>query len=115
MSLLSQFPEGAAVVIGGSGGIGGAICQGLAEAGTDVAFTYHRNADAAQSLAAALQAAGRSAHPAALDITRPEAVTSFFADVAARFGRIHTVVLAIGSDISMTYVADIDATEWSRT
>jgi len=36
------FPDGAALVIGGSGGVGQAVCREFARAGTDVAITYHK-------------------------------------------------------------------------
>ena len=47
----TQFPEGVAVVIGGSGGIGSEICLRLAEHGADVALTYRSNRAAADSAA----------------------------------------------------------------
>lgn len=81
----ADFPPGCAVVFGGSGGIGAAICEELARRGVPLLLTYRA------SVTAVLQAA-RQAH-----------------------GQVHTVVLATGSDISMTYVAAIDPDEWLRT
>lgn len=42
----------AALVTGGSGGIGAAICRGLAKEGSDVAVHYFHNAQAAQGVQA---------------------------------------------------------------
>ncbi len=38
-----DFPNGAVLVTGGSGGIGRAICIRLAKAGLNVDFNYRRN------------------------------------------------------------------------
>src|SRR3546814_12883564 len=55
------FPtQGAALVVGGSGGIGAAIATLLAERGSSVAVPYRRNAEGGPSPAAALsRASGR--------------------------------------------------------
>jgi NAD(P)-dependent dehydrogenase (short-subunit alcohol dehydrogenase family) len=54
-----SFDAGVALVAGGSGGIGAAITRALVQAGTDVAFTYNRNKEAADSLVAELASSGR--------------------------------------------------------
>ena len=38
-----RFSDGAALVFGGSGGLGTGIVNLLAESGSDVAFTYFKN------------------------------------------------------------------------
>jgi NAD(P)-dependent dehydrogenase (short-subunit alcohol dehydrogenase family) len=109
------FPEGAAIVIGGSGGIGRVICQALARAGSDVVFTYRSNEQAAQELSDAIAATGRRALAIKLELTDRAACRQAIDRAATEFGRIHTLVLAVGADISMTYTADIDPDEWDRT
>lgn len=109
------FPEGAAIVIGGSGGIGRATCEALAQAGSDVVFTYHSNEQAARALSEKIEAAGRRSLALKLDITDRAACHEAIDLAAAEFGRIHTLVIAVGADISMTYTADIDPDEWDRT
>lgn len=42
------FPDGAALVIGGSGGVGKAVCREFARAGTGVALTYNKKRDIAE-------------------------------------------------------------------
>ena len=58
-----------ALVTGGSGAIGAAICRGLAARGLEVIVHGHRNADAAQALAAEIVASGGHAQAVAFDIT----------------------------------------------
>jgi 3-oxoacyl-[acyl-carrier protein] reductase len=110
-----HFPEGVAVVIGGSGGIGAAICARLADHGTDVALTYRSNRQKAQAVSALIEKAGRRALVGALDVTDYAAVEAFFGDAVASFGRVHTIVFSTGADISMSYTSQIDLDEWRRT
>ena len=58
-----------ALVTGGSGAIGSAICRQLALDGYAVAVHAHRGLAAAQALAQAITAEGGQAHALALDIT----------------------------------------------
>ncbi|MDP3139533.1 MAG: SDR family oxidoreductase [Burkholderiaceae bacterium] len=111
----AEFPEGVAVVIGGSGGIGRATSVRLAECGCDIALTYQKNARAAQETVQAVEAVGRRAIAAPLDLTDAAAVKSYLDDVASKFGRIHTLVVATGANIRMAYVADIEVDEWRNT
>ncbi|MHB8950286.1 MAG: SDR family NAD(P)-dependent oxidoreductase, partial [Rhodoferax sp.] len=58
-----------ALVTGGSGGIGAAICRQLATDGFDVIVHANRHLDAAQAVVNAIQAAGGQAQALAFDIT----------------------------------------------
>jgi 3-oxoacyl-[acyl-carrier protein] reductase len=111
----AHFPAGAAAVVGGSGGIGREICLRLAEHGSAVALTYRANADAAHAAVDDVQAAGREALAARLDLADEPGVERFFADVAERFGAVHTVIYAIGADIPMVHATQIEAADWRRT
>lgn len=53
---LAELKGKVCLVTGGSRGIGKAIVTAMANAGADVAFTYHRSKDAADALARALKA-----------------------------------------------------------
>ena len=116
-SILNQgdlpfYPEGAAVVIGGSGGIGRQICLRLAEHGADVALTYRTNAKLAQEVADDILAQGCQSFTASLDLSDEASVVSYFNEVHKQFGRIHTVIAATGADISMHYVGQVNTEEW---
>lgn len=58
-----------ALVTGGSGGIGSAVCRRLAADGCHVFIHAHRGADAAQALAAEITAQGGSAQVLVFDVT----------------------------------------------
>lgn len=58
-----------ALVTGGSGGIGSAICRQLAADGFDVIVHANRNLETAQTVVDAIQAAGGQAQALAFDIT----------------------------------------------
>ena len=58
-----------ALVTGGSGAIGAAICRRLAAAGREVWVHAHRHLAAAESVVAAIRADGGQAHAIAFDVT----------------------------------------------
>lgn len=89
----------AAIVTGGSKGLGRAIAAGLASAGADVLLTS-RHADEAR--AAAEQIAkehGRRAVGVASDVTRPDDVNSMVVRALAEFGRVDVLVNNAGINI----------------
>jgi 3-oxoacyl-[acyl-carrier protein] reductase len=63
-----------ALVTGGSGGIGAAICRRLAADGYHVWIHAHRGVDTAQALADDINAQGGSAQVVVFDVTNPAAV-----------------------------------------
>lgn len=111
-----DFPEaGAAVVIGGSGAIGSAICAKLAAQGANVALTYHGNRSAAEATVEAVRAAGRQAEIGQVTLEDPSSVEAFLRTVTASFGQIHTIIYAAGPDIAQPFIHDVSPAEWRRT
>ena len=85
--------EGAvAIVTGGSGGLGGRICQALAKAGTNVAVGFCQSREQGESTAAALEAAGVKAEAIQCDVTDADQVEALVAQVLERFGRLDILV-----------------------
>ena len=72
-----------ALVTGGSGAIGAAICRALASAGHHVFVHGHRNREAAASIAASIVAAGGRAEPLTFDVVDAEAVAAALAPLVA--------------------------------
>jgi NAD(P)-dependent dehydrogenase (short-subunit alcohol dehydrogenase family) len=107
-----NYPSGAAVVFGGSGGIGRAICARFAKAGSDVALTYRKNAAVADEVVAQVRAAGREAEAHAVSAGDEGAIGALLEGAAARFGGVHTVVYAAGSDIPMRFLSQVSRAEW---
>ena len=77
-----------ALVTGGSGGIGAAICRALAEAGHEVLVHANRQIDKAEALAADIRAAGGQASALAFDVTDRSATAAALEAVLAT-GPIH--------------------------
>jgi len=88
------FPDGAALVVGGSGGVGRAVCLEFARAGTDVAITYQKKAEVAEKLAANIRSLGRKATVHQLTISNASRVDEVVDEAAREHARLHTVVLA---------------------
>lgn len=103
-------PEGRALVVGGSGGIGRAVCRRLAEAGTDVALTYRGNAEAAETTAVEVRALGRQASVHRLELEDVEAVLALVAEL----GPLHTVIYAAGPHIEQPWLSQVTPAEWRR-
>lgn len=104
----SGLADSAAIVTGGSGGIGRAIVQILAAAGMDVVFTYRGNAKAAEELVAACPAGKVTSE--AVDIRDSVVCAALAEKVFDRFGRIDLLVNNAGviRDNPLTALGDDD-------
>jgi len=85
-----------ALVAGGAGGIGSAICEGLAAFGATVVVCGRTEAKT-KALAAKIEAAGGRARGAGLDILDFEAVRRFVDQVVERQGRLDVLVNCAGT------------------
>ncbi len=105
--MATSFPEGAALVAGGSGGIGRGISEKLAEQGSAVAILYRSNADAAAATVASLKSLGVDAEAWQVDLQDQDATKAVAAAAAARFGRIHTGIYAAGPSTTINHFSRI--------
>ena len=88
----------AALVTGGSRGLGRAIVLELAAAGADVAYCYRENAEAARSVAAAVESkGGRKPFFVQADITSREDRARLIAETSRRLGRLDILVNNAGT------------------
>jgi 3-oxoacyl-[acyl-carrier protein] reductase len=85
-----------ALVTGGSGGIGRAICAALAEAGVDVAVHYAAGREAAEEVVAGLRGAGRRAVALGADLRDPAAAESLVDAVERELGPVDVLVANAG-------------------
>jgi NAD(P)-dependent dehydrogenase (short-subunit alcohol dehydrogenase family) len=86
---------GAALVVGGSGGLGRAIADLLAERGTAVAVTYRTRRP--EDLPSAYS----------LDLTEDGAAARVVGQVVADLGGLHTLVYAAGPHVPMTHLSRV--------
>jgi NAD(P)-dependent dehydrogenase (short-subunit alcohol dehydrogenase family) len=97
MTFALTFPTtGAAWVVGGTGGLGAAICKKLIAAGSAVAFSYFKNESKARELVSALSGSGGRISYHRLDVRDDGNVVASAAEVAKKYDGIHTVIYASG-------------------
>ena len=99
-------------MIGGTGVLGGAICQGLADAGAAVAV-LGRSVERGEQRAAAVQASGGSAISVTADATDPAALVAALDEIGRRLGPVDILVNAPGVN-SATPFFEIELDEWHR-
>ncbi|MFE0193778.1 SDR family NAD(P)-dependent oxidoreductase [Streptomyces sp. NPDC059008] len=86
-----------ALVTGGAGGIGTAVCQRLAADGHHVVVAAFTGDAAAKQLVATIEQSGGTAEAVHLDVTDADQVSAVFAGVLARHGRLDVVVNNAGT------------------
>jgi NAD(P)-dependent dehydrogenase (short-subunit alcohol dehydrogenase family) len=93
---------GAAIVVGGTGGIGTEIVRMLAARGSRVGFTYYGNASKAAELSAGAVSAEQ------LDIADAAEVRRVVDAFAQQAGGVHTVVHAAGAHVPMRHISTVE-------
>lgn len=87
---MTQLQGQVAVVTGGGGGIGSAICQRLAEAGANIVITYSRSQDKAQATADSLVGDNHLVVQCAVDDS--DAQAKLAEQIQAHYGRLDILV-----------------------
>jgi NAD(P)-dependent dehydrogenase (short-subunit alcohol dehydrogenase family) len=106
------FPPGAALIVGGSGGIGRHIALEFARSGADVAITYNKNAERAQSVADEIRALDRQASVHQLTVGDADRVRAVLEDADREHRRVHTIVYAAATLTYQVLVAEITTEQW---
>jgi len=96
MTTIEQAPQRVAIVIGASGGIGGAVARRLAAAGMQVVVHYAGSADRAEEVVGSITAAGGSAAAVPGDVADAAEMTRLFDAAEERFGGVDVVVNTAG-------------------
>lgn len=110
-----DFPRGAGLIIGGSGGIGSAIARGFAAAGVTLAITYRHNEDAANAVADEIRSGGGTCSVHRVELGDLESVRACMDGLVAEHGQIHTVAHAAGTHIDQPYVSQVTPEQWRNT
>ena len=103
----------AAVVTGGTRGIGRSIVLALCREGADCAFTYTKNTGMAESLAQEVRNLGRRAVPVQLDVRDFEGAKLFIEEVKKEFGRLDILVNNAGITRDKSLMM-MDKDDWSE-
>jgi NAD(P)-dependent dehydrogenase (short-subunit alcohol dehydrogenase family) len=101
-----------AVVIGGTGVLGGELCGGLAQAGASVVVAG-RNAERGQQRVAAIEKLGGAATFAQVDATNRESLKVLLDGALAQHGRVDVLVNCAGVNSPTPYL-EIDDEEFQR-
>ncbi len=101
-----DFPEGAVMVFGGSGGIGKGVAMEFAKAGTNVAICYRSKKDVAEATAEAIRALGVKASIHQMDVRNQAEVVAGIDAAIAEHGRIHSIVWGAGPIVAQVPLAD---------
>jgi 3-oxoacyl-[acyl-carrier protein] reductase len=111
---LTELTGKVALVTGGSGGIGAAICRRLADEGVAVGVGYGSGVDAAERVAAEIGSAGGLARAFGADLADPAAPAQLIAAVEDALGRVDIVVANHGTATVASY-DQVDAELFDRT
>ena len=106
-------PRGLALVSGGSGDIGAAICRALHADGWGLAIGYVSR-QRAESLAAELSAQGPPAAAVLLDLTDRAGIRSSIGNLLDAEGRVDALVLNAGWNQARSFL-DTDEQQWRTT
>jgi 3-oxoacyl-[acyl-carrier protein] reductase len=106
----------AALVTGGSRGIGRATALLLARSGADIALTYHTRARDAEATVGEVEALGRRAFAFGGDLADPAVVERIMSEVERKLGRLDMFIANAGiwpaEEVSL---ASIPIERWRRT
>jgi NAD(P)-dependent dehydrogenase (short-subunit alcohol dehydrogenase family) len=101
-----------AVVIGGGGVLGGALCQGLGKAGAHIVVADLTD-DLCQARAKALEACGCKASYCLVNVTQRESIEKLLATTLQQTGRADILVNCAGVNAGTAFLDATDA-DWDR-
>ncbi len=106
-STVNRFSKKTALVVGGSGGIGSAVCLALAAAGFEVVIHYNKNSEFAIALTEKIRHAGGRASNVACDVTDLSSVYDMIDGVIRRLGSISVLVNCMTTKIAAINFFDL--------
>jgi glucose 1-dehydrogenase len=103
-----------AAVTGSSSGIGRSIALALAEAGADVAVSYHSDAEGGVAVAEAIRTLGRRAISVQLNASEEKSVEAYFAQIEKELGPVDILVNNAGIDGKTGKLWEITPQDWDQ-
>ena len=85
-----------AIVTGGSGGIGQALCERLAKEGAKIVINYHSDADEAKETKEKVEQVGSEAFIVQADLREVEQINSLVQESIKHFGKVDILVNSAG-------------------
>jgi 3-oxoacyl-[acyl-carrier protein] reductase len=104
----------AAVITGGSRGIGRGISLALAEAGADIVLNYRKDEKAAEEVVTRVKELGRKALSFRGDVSNFDTAKELMKHTYQAFGRIDILVNSAGIASRGNFVEKTEIEEWSR-
>lgn len=114
MANSGDFPEGAVMVFGATGGIGKVVAREFSLAGCDLAIMWRSKEGAAQLLAKEAEADGQKASTHQCDVTDQRGLQSAIEAAILAHGRIHTMVWAAGPLVEQVLISECSRELWMR-
>ena len=111
-----QLQGCAAIVTGGSGGLGSHICHALARNGVDVIVNYAASEAKAKAIAGEIARLGVRAIAVQADVTDPAAVNAMVERARAEFGRVDILVndAAFNKEIAFSDLDGLTLELWNH-
>ena len=104
--------DGAAFVVGGTGGLGSAICRRLAPEWDGVAVGYRSSTDKARAVIDTLGERAGDARAVHCDLADRASIAAAFDTAERAYGMIGTVIYAGGVAIPQPFVSRIEEDQW---
>ena len=108
------YPEGFALVIGGSGGVGTAICKELVESRVPLLLTYNSNQTRAEELVSELHAVSTDVASCQVSLQDLASLQAALDLGLKAYGRLHSVFIATGYDIPQSPISEVTPELWQR-
>ena len=105
--MASTISQRVAIVTGGSGGIGRAVCERLARDGISVVVHFAGNQDRADETVGAIEERGGTATALRADVADEREMAALFAETEARYGGVDVVVNTAGVML-LAPIAELD-------
>lgn len=114
MTITLTYPEGCALVAGGTGNVGAGVTRGLARAGLPVTFTYLSNKDRALALEKQLRDEGLNVFAQHMDMGDTASIDAAIDFAVSKGGRLHTIACPVGAPVPFNNIMDFDIAEVER-